>query len=155
MERDLEKAQSVANFWKLKFKGIVKKLIQQQRHIKIYKRENIADADCSERSKFRIKEELRDNCQLALYFMGLHELVSYKVTFYDPVGESFDSLSLTSEEEFSLSFAQQSALTEEQVDILDDVLLLLYIKDKFNISNKAWREVSMSSRKTSFPLHFE
>jgi len=57
------------------------------------------------------------------------------VTFYHPVGESFDSLSLFSEEEFSLSFAKESALTEEQVDILD-VLLLFYIKDNFSISNK-------------------
>ena len=58
------------------------------------------------------------------------------MTFCDLVGETFDSLSLISEEEFSLSFAQESALTEEQVDILDGVLLLLYIKDKFSISNK-------------------
>ena len=58
------------------------------------------------------------------------------MTFYDSVGESFDCLSLISEEEFSLSFAQEGALTEEQVDIVD-VLLLLYIKDKFSISNKA------------------
>ena len=66
--------------------------------------------------------------------MGLYELVPYKVTLYDPVGESFYSLSLTSEEDFSLSSAQDN---EEQVDKLDDVLLLLYIKDKFNISNIA------------------
>ena len=56
-------------------------------------------------------------------------------------------MSLISEEEFSLSFAQESALPEEQVDKLDDVLLLLYIKNKFNISNKAWPEVSMFSSK--------
>jgi len=59
----------------------VKKLIQQQRQIKICKRKNIAYADYSERSKFRTKGELRDNCQLALDFMGHYELVSYKVTF--------------------------------------------------------------------------
>ena len=81
LERDLEQAQSIANFWKLKFKGIVKKLIQQKRQIKICKRKNMAYADYSERSKFRTKGELRDNCQLALDFMGLYELVSYKVTF--------------------------------------------------------------------------
>ena len=147
LESDLGKARSVAKFWKLKFKGIVKKFIEQQRQIKICKRKNIAYADYSERSKFRIKGELKDNCQLALDFMGLYELVPYKVTFYDPVGESFDSLSLISEEEFSLSSAQDSALPEEQVDKLDDVLLLLYIKDKFNISNKAWCEISMFSSK--------
>ena len=82
--------------------------------------------------------------------MGLYELVPYEVTCYDSVGESFDSLSLISEEQCSLSSAQESALTEEQVDLIDDVLLLLYIKDKFGISNKAWREVSMISSK----LHY-
>ena len=147
LESDLGKARSVAKLRKLKFKGIVKKLIQQQRQIKICKRKNIAYADYSKRSTFRIKGELRDNCQLALDFMGLYELVPYKLTFYDPVGESFDSQSLISEEEFSLSSAQDSALPEEQVDELDDVLLLLYIKEKFNISNKAWCEISMFSSK--------
>ena len=85
----------------------MKKLIQQQRQIKICKRKNIANADYLERSKFRIKGELRDNCQSALNFMGLYELVPYKVMFYDPVGELFDSLSLITEEEFSPSFAQE------------------------------------------------
>ena len=55
-------------------------------------------------------------------------------------------MSLISEEEFSHSFAQESALTEEQANKLDDVLLLLYIKDKFNNSYKAWHKISMFTR---------
>ena len=74
LEKDLEKMRSVANFWKLKFKAIVNKLIQQQRQSKICKRKSIIYAEYSKRSKYRIKRELRNNCQAALDFMGLYNL---------------------------------------------------------------------------------
>ena len=69
----------------------------------------------------------------------------YQIKFYDPVGEVFDSFSLIDEEEFKHSFLGEEEESNENSDQLDEVNMLLYVKDKFNISNKAWQELSIIS----------
>ena len=62
--------------------------------------------------------------------MGLYKLAPYKVIFHDPVGEFFELLSLICEEEFCQSFKGESFVTKRQVEKLDDVMILLCVKDK-------------------------
>ena len=47
------------------------------------------------------KRQLKTTCLLALDFMGLYDLVPYKVTFNNPAGGSFDSITLIEKEEFN------------------------------------------------------
>ena len=94
LQDNLRAANASVDFWKNSFKRIVKKQIQEERMGKIRKRKGISYSEYSERSKYRIRNELKEECQSALNFLGLLDLVPFKVTFYDPVEESFDSFSL-------------------------------------------------------------
>ena len=143
LQDDLDKAQASAGFWKKRFKSIVRQQIRQTRERKGLKRKSYSEY--SERSKYRIKNEIKGECQSALNFLGLIDLVPYQIKFYDPVGEVFDSFSLIDEEEFKHSFLGEEEESNENSDQLDEVNMLLYVKDKFNISNKAWQELSIIS----------
>ena len=146
LENDLLKAKSSANYWKSRFRGIVERTMKQQRIAVKLKRKDKSFESYSQRSKFRLKKQLKTTCQLALDFMGLYDLVPYKVTFYNPAGESFDSITLIEKEEFNESFLGPSDSTPEQDQQLDNVDLLLYIKDKFHVSDRAWHEISQISK---------
>jgi len=146
LENDLLKANSSANYWKSRFRGIVERTMKQQRIAVKLKRKDKSFESYSQRSKFRLKKQLKTTCQLALDFMGLYDLVPYIVTFYNPAGESFDSITLIEKEEVNESFLGPSDSTPEQDQQLDNVDLLLYIKDKFHVSDRAWHEISKISK---------
>ena len=143
LQDDLDNANESAGFWKKRFKSIVRQQIRQTRERKRLKRKGYSEY--SERSKYRIKNEIKEECQSALNFLGLFDLVPYQVKFYDPIGEVFDSFSLIDEEEFNHNFLGQDEMDSENSDQLDEINMLLYVKDKFNISNTAWQELSIIS----------
>jgi len=70
LENDLLKANSSANYWKSRFRGIVERTMKQQRIAVKLKRKDKSFESYSQRSKFRLKKELKTTCQLALDFMG-------------------------------------------------------------------------------------
>ena len=53
-----------------------------------------------------------------------------QIKFSNSVGEVFDLFSLTEEEEFKHSFVDQDEETKENSDQLDEVNMLLYVKDQ-------------------------
>ena len=97
---------------------------------------NKAFSENLERSKRRIKNQLKSDCQVALDFLGLYELIPTKVKYYNNLEGSYETMSLIDEHELMNSFVTEEVdvLTDDQ---LDNVFLLMYVRDKFQISDKA------------------
>ena len=149
LETDLQKVKSSANYWKNRFRGIVERMMKKERVAARLKIKDRSFESYSQRSKFRLKKQLKTTCQLASDFMGLYDLVPYKVIYYNPVGESFDSITLIEKDEFNECFLGPTDSTVEQNQQLDNVDFLLYIKDKFHVSDRAWHEISQISKEVS------
>ena len=69
LQDDLDNANESAGFWKKRFKSIVRQQIRQTRERKKLKRKGYSEY--SERSKYTIKNEIKEECQSALNFLGL------------------------------------------------------------------------------------
>ena len=55
--------------------------------------------DYSGRSKYRVKQELKTECQSAMSFIGLHDLIPTKVEYFDLLSQSRDCLCLLDDDE--------------------------------------------------------
>ena len=106
---------------------------------------NKAFSEYSERSRRGIKNQLKSDCQVALDFLGLYELSPTKVEYYNYLEGSSETMSLIDEHELMGTFVTEEVdeLTDDQ---LDNVSLLIYVKDKFQISDKAWQELSFQAK---------
>ena len=138
LQEDISIVTASSLYWKNRFKSIVRRVMEQKLQQKTRSKRSFSEY--SIRSQCRIKHELRSDCRAALDFVGLYDLIPTKVEYFDPFNQSYDSLSLLDEEEFvSLAVTENESVDKSA---LDDVYMLLYIKEKFNISNKAWSELS-------------
>ncbi len=81
------KANSSAIYWKNRFKNAVKTQIKQQRKQRVIKHSRKSFSDYSARSKYQIRNELRGECQAALDFIGVYDLIPTKVEYYDPFAQ--------------------------------------------------------------------
>ena len=82
-------------------------------------------SDYSECSKFRIRHDLKDECQCALDFLGMYDLIPCKVDYFDPSTGAYDSIHL-----FDKHLMNEISPSSENEDDLDSVHLLLYVKEK-------------------------
>eukprot|EP00112_Aurelia_sp_Birch-Aquarium-sp1_P002907 Seg1322.3 transcript_id=Seg1322.3/GoldUCD/mRNA.D3Y31 product="hypothetical protein" protein_id=Seg1322.3/GoldUCD/D3Y31 len=125
-------------------------MISQQREQPKKKYATRSLASYSERSKYRIKKELKSEITSALEFIGLYDLVPSKVTYYDTVENASETIILLDEDEISKTFlaggVENDVIADDTSD-LDDVYMLLYIEDKFHISNKAWHQLASVSKR--------
>ena len=82
-------------------------------------------------------------------FIGLYDLVPSKVIYYDTVENASETIILLDEDEISKTFFDGGVENDviDDTSDLDDVYMLLHIKDKFNISNKAWHELASVSKR--------
>ena len=101
------------------------------------------------RHKHRIKSELKSECQVAFDFLCLNELVPTKVEYYNHLEGSYEMVNLVDESELDSSLISDDStevrdeITDEE---LDNVFLLLYVKNKFQISDKACQELSVQAK---------
>ena len=150
----LAQANAKTSYWQSRFKGVVKRIMQQQKEEPKKKRARKSLASYSQRSKYKIKKELKSEIACALEFIGMYDLVPSRVTYYDPVDNKSDTIVLIDQEELCSQFQDQCIRNDaaENADALDNVHMLLYIKDKFNISNRAWHE--LASLSTGLPSNY-
>ena len=131
--------------WKQKFKNAIKKIRKtQQRKCSRGKEHNKSYSEYSEKQRRRIRKSIWDECETALGFLGLYDLTLTKVEFYNFEEGKHEVVSLMDDQEFMenslvLEHSENTTLTDNQ---LDDISLMLYVKDKFHISDLAWRELS-------------
>ena len=149
VEAELSKVKNSANYWRKRFKSVASNIIKKQKKAegRKAKPKHQSFSDYSKRSKRRIRQEIKSECQVALDFLGLFDLIPTKVEFYNHIDGAYESVCLINENELESSFMHDLEVTDEiPNEQLDNVHLLLYIKDKFQISDKAWHELAMKSK---------
>ena len=120
--------------WKIKFKSACKKLKMQQQKRVVYKPYSISN----ERHKRRLRNQFKSECEEVLTFFGLFDLIPTKVQYFDINSNQTEVLQLV--DRLPNEIVNESFYNPVDTD---QISMLLYIKDKFAIGDKAWRELSM------------
>ena len=87
----------------------------------------------------RIKNQLKDECQTTLSFLGLYNFIATKIEVLNTDTNQYETFNLVGEGELTFTDSDPKELTN---DDLDNINMWLYLKDKFNISNEAWYEIA-------------
>ena len=69
--------------------------------------------------------------------------VATKVDLLNSATNQYETFNLVDDGELDFTENDPEVLTD---DNLDNINLLLYLKDKFNISDEAWREIAMKAK---------
>ena len=77
-----------------------------------------------------------DDCEASLAFLGLHNFIATKVEVYNENNQQYETINLINEDEIDPSSDTETITNEE----IDEINLLLYTKERFNISNDAYHE---------------
>ena len=91
----------------------------------------------------RVKNQLKEQCHATLSFLGLYDYVATKIDIYNEDTGKHETFSLLEEGELPFTDNKEKEMTDEE---LDDLNMWMYLKDKFNISNEAWREFSVKAK---------
>ena len=124
---------------------VIKKLKEQNQKKRVRgKTLNKSFSDYSDRQKIRIKNTIKEECLTTLTFLGLYNLVPAKVEIYNEEQNKMEVIPLLDDDEFlknidSLDKDSDASLTDQQID---DITLMLYVKDRFQVSDQAWHELS-------------
>ena len=128
----LEKSNT---FYQRRFRSICKKIIRTQN--KQRRISNRSFVSYSVRQKQRVRNRLKEECMDALTFFGHYDLIPTKITYFNEEVNQQEELHLVDNISDFSSNLEDNAATE----IVDKVSMLLYIKDRFAISDKAWKEL--------------
>ena len=79
------------------------------------------------------------DCETSLSFLGLHNFVGTKIEVFHENTHEYKTLTLVDEKNIQTS-SQTEELTDEDIG---EVNLLLYIKERFNVSNEAYHKLTM------------
>ena len=90
-----------------------------------------------------VKNQLKEQCHATLSFLGRYDYVATKVEVYNEDTGKHETFSLLEEGELPFTENEEKEMTDEE---LDDLNMWMYLKDKFNISNEAWREFSVKAK---------
>ena len=96
-------------------------------------------SDYRERHQSRVRKQTVKDCETLLSFLGLQNFVATKIEIFNENTNKYETLTLVDEENI-----QTSSPTEELTDEdIDEINLLLDTKERFNISNEAYHELTM------------
>lgn len=127
-----------------KFKKLTQKLIRQQRWqcTRGSSKSKTKFSDNSKRHQLRIQRQMVQDCEVSLAFLGLHNYVASKVEVFNENIQEFETINLVDEGEVNMS-SDTETLTNKEID---DINLLLFTKERFNLSNDAYDELSMTCK---------
>lgn len=139
LDRSLEENQRQENFYKRKFKQVVLNTSKKERKDKtrgLDKKK--AFSDYLKRHQNRIKKKAKEECQATLAFLELYNYVPIKVEVLNEQTNNYETQTLNLiDEDF-----ETPCNSPKEINDIDNLNTWLYLKDKFQISNEAWREIS-------------
>ena len=93
--------------------------------------------------QYRLKKQIANDCQTALSFLGFHDITAQKVEIFNEETEKYEVIDLLENR-----ICAASTLAEERITKVDinNINMLLLIKDKFNISNSAYHEIASACK---------
>ena len=136
----LDKSEKKGSFYKKKFVQLAKKVIKKEKTGRgpANKKFN----DYSKHHQKRIKNQLKEECQTTLSFLGLYNFIATKIEVLNTDTNQCETFNLVGEGERTFTGSDPKELTN---DDLDNINMWLYLKDKFNISNEARHEIAMKA----------
>lgn len=133
--------QATTGDLKKKFKRLALKFLKQQRgQTSRGPSKKKKYSEYSRRHQSRVKKQMVTDCETSLSFLGLNNFIATKVEVFNEITHEYEMITLLDEEEVDTS-CHTETLTDEEIDKIN---LLLYTKDRFNISNEAYHELSMT-----------
>jgi hypothetical protein len=144
LKEAVAKNQEMDGKFKNKFKLLTWKLIRQQRRqTSRGSTKSKTFSDYSRRHQFRICKQMVSDCETSLAFLGLNNFVATKVEVFNENNQQYKTINLINENEINTSPHTSETVTDEEID---DINLLLYTKERFNVSNDAYHELSMTCK---------
>ncbi len=140
LERVLNRTKSDKKYYKRKFKALAKRVAKIQGNQCVAKKKF---SNYTTRHKSTIRNNMKQDCQATLSFLGVHNFIATKVEVYNSDEQRYETICLVEDDELPLLDSEAKELSDKD---LDDINLWLYIKDKFNISHEAWHELAMKSK---------
>ena len=144
LQQALAKSEESCSYYKKRFKSLVRKVAKINRQAKRGPQKKKSFHDYTQRHQSRIRAQWKDHCSSTLSFLGLYDFIATKVEIYNVETQEYDTLQLIEEDELPLTESCPMKLNNEEID---DINFFIYIKDKFNISNEAWHELAMKTKK--------
>ncbi|CAB4028420.1 Hypothetical predicted protein, partial [Paramuricea clavata] len=129
--------------YKKRFKQLVNKVAKLSRNTKSRgpdKKKKFSEY--SKQHQARIRKQLKEQCQTTLSFLGQYDYVPSRIELYNHNTGMVESFNFIEDDEFQPNHETSKEISEADMDKMN---MWLYLKDKFNISNEAWREISMAS----------
>ena len=81
-----------------------------------------------------------EDCQATLSFVGLYDFIATKVEVFNEDTQSYETFNLLDDDSELELTGEQEKLDDQDIE---NINLMLYIKERFNISDMAWHELSM------------
>lgn len=132
--------KEITGKFRRKFKSLVQKLMKLQKKEKTRgSAKKKSFSSYSRRQQSRIQKQMVTDCETSLSFLGLHNFVATKVEVFNENTHEYETITLVDEENIHPS-SQTEVLTDQDID---EINLLLYSKERFNVSNEAYYELSM------------
>ena len=137
----LSKAEKKDKIYKKKFKRLARKIIKLRRQKGGRGPQKAKSfADYTPQHQSRIRKQLVEDCQATLSFVGLYNFIATKVEVFNEDTQTYETFHLLDEESELQLTDEQEQVTDQDID---NINLLLYIKERFNISDLAWHELSV------------
>ena len=136
----LEKAEKKGAFYKKKFTQLAKKVIKNGKKGRGPAKKKFNDY--SKHHQKRIKNQLKEECQTTLSFLGLYNFIATKIEVLNSETNQYETFNLVGEGELPFTESDPKALDNDDID---NINMWLYLKDKFNISNEAWHEIAIKA----------
>jgi len=81
-----------------------------------------------------------EDCQATLSFVGLYNFIATKVEVFNEDTQSYETFNLLDDDSELELTGEQEKLDDQGIE---NISLMLYIKERLNISDMAWHELSM------------
>ena len=99
-------------------------------------------SEFSRKHKKRIYDQFVTDCQSTLSFLYIYDFVATKVEIYNYDSQSYDVLDLS--EGCDIDMNVDNTVLDKNG--LDELNVMLYVNEKFGISNQAYHEISMACK---------
>ena len=128
--------------YKQKFKRLAKKAARMQKKGQRGPNKSKRFTDYTKQHQARLRRGFKEDSHSALSFLGLYNFIATKVEVFNNDTQQYETISLVEEGELQL-LETEPKLTDNNID---DICMWVYLKDKFNISNEAWHELTMKCK---------
>ena len=123
LEQVVNKAEKKENYYKKKFKVLARKITKMQKDRKRGPDKRKKFTEYSKPHQSRLRQQMKENCQATLSFLGLYDFIATKVEVYNSDTEQYETFSLIDQNDIQLKENIPTELTDEDID---DINMWIY-----------------------------